>query len=149
MEVIEALKSAREMARKNHDSTTLDSLQNVLSAIKNEEINQGKTVSSAEAEAVIARQVKQLTDALGDFTKAARQDLIDKTNTEIKLLQTFLPEQMSDEELDKTVTEVLSSLGPLTEKDSGKATGAVMSRVKGKADGSRVRAAILKQLANG
>lgn len=149
MEVIESLKAGRETARKSHDSATLDSLQNVLSAIKNEEINQGKALSNTEAEAIVSRLVKQLSDALVDFTKAGRQDLIDKTNTEIKLLQTFLPEQLSDQELASIVTEVLSGLGDLTEKDSGKATGAVMNRVKGRADGGRVRAEILKQLTNG
>lgn len=146
MEIVEALKAARETARKSHDSVTLDSLQNVLAAIKNEEINHGKTVTGTDAEAIVARQVKQLFDALGDFTKAGRQDLIDKTNTEIKLLTSFLPEQLSDEELASIVKEVLATLGPLTAKDSGKATGAVMGRVKGKADGSRVRTEILKQL---
>lgn len=147
MEVIAALKTARENARKNHDSAVLDTVQGVLSAIKNEEINRGTALSDAEAEAVIAKQVKQLSDALVDFTKAARIDLVEKTNTEIKLLQSFLPEQMSDAELANVVAEVLAGMGELTEKDSGKATGAVMSRVKGKADGNRVRAQILQQIA--
>lgn len=146
MEISEALKLARETARKNHDSATLDSVQNVLSAIKNEEINVGKPLTSAEAEAIVARQVKQLIDALNDFTKAGREDLISKTNTEIKLLQSFLPEQLSDEELSQIVSTVLAPLGPLTDKDAGKATGLVMSQVKGRADGSRVRSLVLQHL---
>ena len=147
MEINTVLKTARENARKNHDSATLDTLQGVLSAIKNEEINRGVVLSDAEVEAVIAKQVKQLSDALVDFTKAARVDLVEKTNTEIKLLQSFLPEQMSAAELANVVAEVLAGMGTLTEKDSGKATGAVMNRVKGKADGGRVRAEILQQIA--
>lgn len=147
MEVIAALKTARENARKNHDSAVLDTVQGVLSSIKNEEIDRGTVLSDTEAEAVIAKQVKQLSDALVDFTKAARIDLVEKTNTEIKLLQSFLPEQMSDAELANVVAEVLAGMGALTEKDSGKATGAVLSRVKGKADGNRVRAQILQQIA--
>ena len=147
MELLAALKTARETARKNHDSTTLDSLQGVLSAIKNDEINRGSVLTDSEVETVIAKQVKQLSDALVDFTKAARVDLVEKTNTEIKLLQSFLPEQLSDAELANVVAEVLAGLGALTEKESGKATGAVMNRVKGRADGNRVRAEILKQIA--
>lgn len=139
----------RESARKNHDSATLDGVQNIISAIKNEQINQSKTLSDDEVQSIIARQVKQLKDALTDFVKANRTDLIDKTNTEIKLLESFLPAQLSDEEIKTIAREVVAGLGaPLTEQNIGRAVGAIMPRVKGRADGTRVRT-IVSQLISG
>jgi uncharacterized protein YqeY len=140
--------SRREAARKNHDSATLDCVQNIISAVKNEQINQGKELSDEEIQTVIGRQVKQLKDALTDFTAANRADLIAKTNTEIQLLESFLPEQLDDAALRVIVQEVLAGLGPLTPRDLGRALGAVMPKVKGQADGARVRA-FVSQLISG
>ncbi|OGH64174.1 MAG: hypothetical protein A2821_04135 [Candidatus Magasanikbacteria bacterium RIFCSPHIGHO2_01_FULL_41_23] len=148
MGLYDDLTACREVARKNHDSPTLDSVQNVISAVKNEQINQGKILSDDEIQIIIARQVKQLKDALLDFVKANRSDLIDKTNIEIKLLESFLPQQLTDEEITTIARQVVLGLGTLTEKDLGRALGAVMPMVKGRADGTRVRA-IVGQLISG
>lgn len=142
------LTARRESARKSHDSATLDCVQNVISAVKNEQINQSKVLTDDEVQVIIARQVKQLKDALTDFVTANRTDLIDKTNTEIKLLESFLPEQLSDEELKTIAREVIAGLGTLTERDLGRAVGAIMPKVKGKADGVRVRT-LVSQLISG
>lgn len=146
MSLVEQLQAMRLTARKEHNSETLDSVQNVLAAIKNEEINQGITLSDAQVEALIARLVKQLKDALADFTAASRTDLITKTNTEIELLQGFLPQQLSDIEIDAVITGVLSEVDQETRANSGKVVGAVMAKVKGRADGATVRERVLARL---
>lgn len=146
MSLVEQLQAMRLAARKEHDSETLDSVQNVLAAIKNEEINQGITLSDDQVEALIARLVKQLKDALADFTAASRTDLITKTNTEIELLQGFLPQQLSDIEIDAVITGVLSEVDQETRANSGKVVGAVMAKVKGRADGATVRERVLARL---
>lgn len=144
MGLYDDLTARREAARKNHDTATLDSVQNVLAAVKNEQINRGQPLSDSDIQAVIARQVKQLKDALTDFVAANRSDLIDKTNTEIKLLESFLPVALSDDELESIAHEVLKGLGNVTERDLGRAVGAVMAQVKGRADGARVKTLVTK-----
>lgn len=146
MSLIERLQTLRLEARKEHKTETLDSIQNVLAAVKNEEINQGITLTDAQVEALIARLVKQLKDALADFTTAGRTDLVSKTNTEIELLQSFLPQQLSDLEIDAVITGVLDEIDPETRANSGKVVGAVMAKVKGKADGAKVRERVLARL---
>lgn len=146
MSLVEQLQAMRLTARKEHNSETLDSLQNVLAAVKNEEINQKITLNDAQVEALIARLVKQLKDALADFTTAGRTDLVTKTNTEIELLQSFLPQQLSDVEIDAVITGVLSEVDQETRANSGKVVGAVMAKVKGRADGSTVRERVLARL---
>ena len=146
MSLVEQLQAMRLTARKEHNSETLDSLQNVLAAVKNEEINQKITLNDAQVEALIARLVKQLKDALADFTTAGRTDLVTKTNTEIELLQSFLPQQLSDVEIDAVITGVLSEVDQETRANSGQVVGAVMAKVKGRADGSTVRERVLARL---
>ncbi len=146
MSLVEQLQAMRLTARKEHNSETLDSLQNVLAAVKNDEINQGITLNDAQVEALIARLVKQLKDALADFTTAGRTDLVTKTNTEIELLQSFLPQQLTDVEIDAVITGVLSEVDQETRANSGKVVGAVMAKVKGRADGSTVRERVLARL---
>ena len=147
MGLYDDLLGCREAARKNHDSATLDTVQNIISAVKNEQINQSKVLTDEEVQSVIARHVKQLKDALTDFVSANRTDLIDKTNTEIKLLESFLPAQFSDSELETIVRELLAGLGTITERDLGRAVGAIMPKVKGRADGARVRVMISQLIA--
>lgn len=146
MSLVEQLQALRLTARKEHKSETLDTVQNVLSAIKNEEINQGVALQDAQVEALIARLVKQLKDALADFTSAGRTDLVTKTNTEIELLQSFLPQQLSLAELDQVISEVLTELDQNTLANSGKVVGVVMTKVKGRADGATVRERVLARL---
>ncbi|MBP7992566.1 MAG: GatB/YqeY domain-containing protein [Candidatus Magasanikbacteria bacterium] len=146
MSLVEQLQALRLTARKEHNAETLDSIQNVLAAIKNEEINHGITLQDAQVEALIARLVKQLKDALADFTTAGRTDLVTKTNTEIELLQSFLPQQLTDVEIDAVITGVLSEVDQETRANSGKVVGAVMAKVKGRADGATVRERVLARL---
>ncbi len=146
MSLIESLQALRLKARKEHDSETLDSIQNVLAAIKNEEINQGITLQDVQVEALIARLVKQLKDALADFTNAGRTDLVTKTNIEIELLQKFLPQQLSIAEIDEVITAVLAELDAETLANSGKVVGTIMAKVKGRADGGTVRERVLARL---
>jgi uncharacterized protein YqeY len=117
-----------------------------LSAIKNEQIEKQKDLDDAEVVAVLQRQVKQLKDALKDFETAGREDLIDNTNRELDILSSFLPAQLSEEEIRLVVTHVVSELKPSGPQDFGKIMGAVMSRVQGKADGGIVQKLVREAL---
>ena len=138
-------------ALKSGDMATLSTLRMLWSAIRMEEIDTKENCSDAAVERLVSRTVKQLQDALHDFEKGGRQDLVEKTRAEMALLQTYLPAQLSDEELRVIIERGLTGLPALptgrqagqagvTDKSQmGRAMGAVMKEVGGRADGNRVR----------
>lgn len=148
MSLYEKLSQDQIAARKARDEARLSIINVALSAVKYERINRNRELTDAEVEAVIAKQVKQLKDALKDFEKAGRADLIEKNRTEIALLETYLPARMADEEVRKVIAAVLSQL-TLTgaPSDIGKIIGRVMAEVKGKADGGKVKELVAEYLA--
>jgi len=132
-------------AMKQGDADQLAVMRLLMSAIKNEEIELKKELNDEQVQTIVSRQVKQLLDAIKDFESGGRTDLVEKTKKEIEVLQKYLPEQLSEEELiavvDKTIEQL--SAGP---QDIGKVMGMVMKEVKGKADGNKVRELVSKKL---
>lgn len=97
---------------------------------------------------IIAKQVKQRKDALADFIKGGRQDLVDLTNNEINLLLAYLPQQLSKEELTAIVKEAMEKFNVKEIKEMGKIMGEVMPKIKGKADGKAVNEIVKELLSN-
>lgn len=132
-------------AMKRGDVDKLLVLRLLMSAIKNEEIEKKRELNDDEVQTIVGRQVKQLTDAIKDFEAGGRSDLVEKTKKEIAVLEDYLPEQLSDENIlqviDKTIVEM--SAGP---QDIGKVMGVVMKEIKGKADGNKVREMVSQKL---
>ena len=138
---------AQKEALKAHDEARLAVLRMLWSAIRNQEIEKGHTeLKDDEVQKMAATQIKQLKDAAVDFARGDRQDLVAKSEAEIKILQAYLPEQMSDEELKSLVEKIIKEFG-LSGTDVGKAMGSVMKEVKGRADGNRVKEVVSKILA--
>lgn len=140
------IKERQIAAMKSGDARQLAVMRFLWSAIKNSEIDLKKELSDEEVLAVISRQVKQLQDALKDFETGGRQDLVTQTTEEIDILKSYLPEQLSDEQLEVVVDSVIAKVGAKTPQDVGKVMGAVMKEAKGKADGNRVREMVSKKL---
>lgn len=135
-----------QIAMKSGDAKKLSVLRLIKSAIKNEEIEIQKELSDEQVQAVVGRQVKQLSDALKDFEAGGRQDLIADTKAEIEIMSAYLPKQMTDEELEKIIEKAIETLGAKTAGDIGKVMGLVVKQTKGKADGSKVREMVSKKL---
>lgn len=146
MPLREQIQSAQKEALKDRDAERLSTLRMLWSAIRTEEINQQRELAEAEIVAVVSRQIKQAQDALQDFERGARQDLIQKAKLEIDLLRGYLPAQLSDEELLAVVDQILGSASFTGAPDIGRVMGLVMKEVKGQADGNRVRALVAKKL---
>lgn len=144
MSLLEKLTADQQAARRSHDEATLGTLQLVLAALKNERITLGRELTDADGEQIIRRQVKQLRDANQDFVRAGRTDLSGKTEQEIKVLEAYLPQALSEAELSAIVDEVLGQAGP--NPNIGQLTGQVMAKVKGRADGAQVRNLLSKRL---
>lgn len=126
---------AREMERKNTLST-------LISEIKNKEIEVGereKGLSDEGVLAVIQTAVKRHKDSIEQFKAGGREDLVVNEEAELTILEKYLPAQMNDEDLQAEVKQILEEIGVQTKADLGKAMGATMARLKGKADGNRVK----------
>lgn len=124
-------------------------LRMLLSAINYYEINKGGAGYEASEEdvlSVIQNQAKQRRDSIEQFKNAQRPELADKEQKELELLQVYLPEQMDEEEIKKLVKEAISQTGATSMQDIGKVMGALMPKVKGKADGNLVSKLVKESL---
>ena len=147
MTLREQILEAQKKAMKEKDVERLSILRVLWAAMKNEEIDRKQELNNEQTQEVLARQVKQLKDALVDFEKGNRADLVEKTNKEISILGAYLPEQMSDTDLEQLIRNILTDNNVSDAKDAGRAMSLVMPAVKGKADGSKVRN-IVNQILN-
>jgi hypothetical protein len=124
-------------------------LRMLISAINYYEIQKGGAGYAANEEdimTVIQNQAKQRRDSIEQFKTAERQELVDKETQELEILSVYLPTQMSEEEITTLVKEAISQTGATSIADMGKLMGALMPKIKGKADGNIVNSIVRKEL---
>lgn len=143
MSIKDQLIAEMKQAMKDKDKVKLGVVRFLRSEIKNFEIDNGEQ-DDAGVEKIIAKQVKQVKESIAEYQKAGREDLVEEETPKLKVLETYLPEQMADEDLQKIVDEVLATL---ENPEMGPAIGQVMAKVQGKADGGRVSAMVRQALA--
>lgn len=143
MTVLERVETDFKTAMKSKDELALSVMRLVRSALKNKQIELGRDLKDEDTHAVLKTMIKQYQDALTDFQAAGRQDLLERQQKEIDLIAQYLPPSLPAEELEKIVTEAVKSSGAT---DMGKAMGAAMKAVAGRADGNEVRAIVQRQL---
>ncbi|UOQ86047.1 GatB/YqeY domain-containing protein [Gracilibacillus salinarum] len=147
MAIVELLNQDMKQAMKARDKETLSVIRMVKASMQNEAIKLQKDALSEEEElTVLARELKQRKDSLHEFEEAGREDLVSKLNTEIEIIQAYMPEQLSDEELETIVVQTIEEVQAQSKKDMGKVMSALMPKVKGKAEGSRVNQLVQKNL---
>ncbi len=106
--------------------------------IKNAEIMKKGELTDEEVIAIVQRQIKSRKESIEQYGKGGRQDLVEKEEAEAAVLLDYLPQQLSDEELQAIVEEAIRETGATSPKDMGKVMGAVMPGVKGRAEGGRI-----------
>lgn len=143
MTVLERVEGDFKQAMKSKDELTLSVMRLVRSALKNKQIELARELKDEDAHAVLKTMIKQYQDALVDFQAAGRQDLLERQQKEIDIIVRYLPPSMPAEELEKVVVEAIKSSGAT---DMGKAMGAAMKAVAGRADGNEVRAIVQRHL---
>lgn len=124
------------------DTVRRDTLRFLDSAIKNFEIEKKKKdlgLSDEEILEVINRSVKQRKDSIKQYINGGRPELADKEKKELEILKTYMPEQMSEDEIRKVVKETISITGAVSASEIGKVMGQTMVKLKGKADGNIVK----------
>lgn len=143
MSLKEKLLSNMKEAMKSKDSVKLGTIRGVISAVKNQEIDLKKELSEEEILTIVSREVKKRKEAAVLYEKGNRPELKDKEIQEMKILQAYLPEQVSEKDLRRRIQEVIAETGAEGMKDFGKIMKTLVPEFKGKADNS-----LIKELAN-
>ncbi|HHY82172.1 MAG TPA: GatB/YqeY domain-containing protein [Clostridiales bacterium] len=133
-------------ALKNNDTLRRSTITMVRAAILQKEKDERKELNDDDIIGVISREVKQRRDAIPEFEKGNRPDLVDKLNSEINILMEYLPQQLTENEVDAMVLEAISEVNASGIKDMGKVMGVLMPRLKGRADGKLVNQLVRKHL---
>jgi hypothetical protein len=144
MTLQEQLMEEMKTAMRAKDTERLGTIRLIRSEIKNFEIDHG-LADDAAVQKIIKKMLNQQLDALEDFKKADRQDLVSETESKIKILKSYLPEQMSDEDLEKFVEKFVSQSDL---KDFGPLMGRITKELASRADGARIASALKKALSD-
>lgn len=136
----EAAKSSMRDRNKERTST----LRMAISELKKEEIDKRTELSDEETTKILQRMIKQRKESMSQFIDASRDDLAEKEKSEILILEDFLPEQMSEDEMEKLVLEAISETEAKEPQDMGKVMGSLKSKIKGNAD-MGILSSIVKQ----
>ncbi len=148
MSLKERLFEDLKTAMKEKDTIRKDTVQLVRSGILQIEKDQKIELDDEGVIEVVSKQLKSRRDSLPDFEKSGRQDLIEKLNKEIEVLLGYLPEQLSEQEIQTIVAEAVAETGASTMKDMGKVMAIVAPKVKGRAD-NKVVGDFVKKLLQG
>ncbi len=142
----EQLMEDLKAAMKDKDDLRKNVVQMVRAGVLQVEKDKQITLDEEGILDVIAKEVKKRRDVLPEFEKAERTDLIEATKREIEILLAYLPSQLTEEELDKIVSETVSQVGASSMKEMGKVMAALMPKIKGRADGKTVNELVKKHL---
>ena len=142
MSLRQRLETDMKDAMKARDSERRDAVRYVLSAVKNAEIDKRGELTEQEEMQLIRTQVKQRQDSIEQFRKGGREDLAAREEAQVRLLEGYLPQQMSDEELLAFVRQGIAETGAAGPKDLGKVMGVLTKASNGRVDGRRLSAAV-------
>lgn len=147
MALIEKLKDEQKLAMKAKDKLRLGTIRLALSEIKQREIDGHTTLSDDEIIAVLTKMVKQRRDSVSQFSAAGRDDLADKESAEILVLDDFMPQALTDEEVAELLDEAIIESGAAGMQDMGKVMGVLKPQIQGRADMGKVSQLVKSKLA--
>lgn len=148
MSLLTDLNEDMKTAMKAKDKERLKTIRMLKSAVQNEELSKQSELTEEEEIAVLSREKKQRIDSLNEFKEADRNDLVENLEFEINIVDEYLPEQLSEEEVKGIVDQAIEQTGASSMQDMGKVMGTVMPEVKGKADGNLVNKIVKDKLSN-
>lgn len=144
----EQIQSDLRQAQLARDEVKVSTLRLLISEINNAKIAKGENLTDQEVTVVIQKEVKKRKEAAAGFRQGGREDLATKEETESKVLESYLPDQLSNEELTNLVKDSITELGATSALDMGKVMSAVMGKVAGRADGTTVSSIVRDQLSS-
>ena len=146
MSLKQKLQEDLKSSMKNKDAIKKSVITLIRSSIKQYEVDNRVELGDDEIVDLIAKQLKQTRDSREEFKKAGREDLVSKAEAEIEVLKEYLPQQLSEEELNEIVISTISELGATSMKDMKTVMSSIMSKVKGRADGKLINELVRKNL---
>ena len=146
MSLKQKLQEDLKSSMKNKDAIKKSVITLIRSSIKQYEVDNRVELQDDEIVDLIAKQLKQTRDSREEFAKAGRDDLVSKAEAEIEVLKEYLPQQLSEEELNEIVISTISELGATSMKDMKKIMTSIMPKVKGRADGKLINELVKKNL---
>jgi uncharacterized protein YqeY len=133
-------------AMRAKDAARLSAIRLILAGIKQREVDERKEMTDADVVAVIEKMIKQRRESIAQYEKAARQDLVDVEKFELQLLSGYLPQQMSDAEIQQELNKAVAESGASGIKDMGKVMALLKPRLAGKADMGKVSSLVKSKL---
>ena len=146
MTLKERLMEDMKVSMRNKETLKKSVITMIRASVKQKEVDDRVDVNDDDVIELIAKQLKQSKDALVEFEKAERDDLIAQTKAEIEILASYLPQQLTDEELEAVVRDAVAEVNAQSVKDMGKIMGKVMAVAKGRVDGKRINEMVKKVL---
>lgn len=138
MSLTSEIQADMRSAMKSKNADLVSTIRLLLAAIKQQEIDKREQLTDSDVLTIVEKLVKQRRESIQIYTEAGRNDLASKESAELEILTTYLPKQLSDEEVELIIQETLSSLDAREPKDMGKVMAALKTQLSGKADLSRV-----------
>ena len=138
MNIVEKVNSEMIQAAKAKDQVKLSAVRMIKAAMHNREIDMKRKLNETEMMQLLSSMVKQRKDSIDQFKKGGRADLVAKEEAELKIIQGFMPEQMSEEDIDRDIDTAIKEVGAAGIKDMGKVMKVLMPKLTGKADGKLV-----------
>jgi uncharacterized protein YqeY len=142
----EQVRADMTAAMKAQEKERLSTIRMLQSALKNEQIHLGHELSDEEAMSVIRKAVKQRLDSIEQFTNAGRLEMAEKERSEMELLKAYLPPELSEDELESGIRDIITTIGAQSKKDMGKVMKEATARFKGRVDGKKVQEIVQRLL---
>jgi uncharacterized protein YqeY len=146
MTLQEQLMQDMKAAMKQKERIRLTTIRQIRASIKNREIELGEELKDEEVLKVISTLVKQHKDSIEQFSKGGRDELAEKEEAELAILESYLPQQMSEEDVTALVKEAIETVGATSMKDIGKVMKYIMPKTQGRADGKMINQLVKNQL---
>lgn len=151
--ILDRVKEDLTQAMKAQDDVRRRTLRSLRAALANKEIEQREegtetTLSEEDALAVVRKQVNQRRDSIEQYEEAGREDLVEREREEVEVLEEYLPDRLSDEELGERLDAIIEDVGATSMADMGPVMGRAMDEMRGRVDGNRVREMVQNRLSD-
>ncbi len=146
MEIDKKVNDEMVLAAKAKDKVRLSAIRMIKTGIHNREIDLKRKMNETEFLQLLSTMVKQRKDSIDQFQKGGRTDLVEKETAELKVIQEFMPEQISEEDVNREIEMVIKEVGAVGIKDMGKVMKVLMPKLTGKADGKLVGEKVKERL---
>ena len=144
--LIDKIRDDMKTAMKAREAARVEALRFLISEVKNVGINEKREIDDGVVTGVLQKLTKQRRDGIEQFRAANRSDLVAKEEAELAVLESYLPRQLSDADLEAKLRAIIQEVGAASKKDMGKVMKAAVERLQGAADGKRIQATVVRLL---